>query len=181
MTQQQQTQQQGQQEQQQQQQGGERPALTFESWFGSQDDRVKSLIETHTKGLKSALDSERETRKGLEKQVRELASKAEKGSEAEKQLNELADKMSANDKRVAAYEGLSAAGCSNLKLAYLAAAESGLIDGQGNVNIEKMKTQFPELFKTTQTPPGKAGTGTETKAPGGATMNDFIRHAAGRK
>ena len=154
---------------------------TFDDWLKGQDDTVKGLIDSHISGLQSALKSERETRKDLEKQVRDLAGKAEKGSEAEKQLTELADKLSATDKRVTAYESLSAAGCSNLKLAWLAASESGLIDGQGNVSMEKLKSQFPELFKTaTSQPKGNAGSGAGQTGSGGNTMNDWIRRQAGR-
>ena len=161
-------------------QGSETPP-SFDSWLAGQDDTVKGLISGHTAGLKSALESERETRKGQEKQLRDLAAKAEKGSEAQAQLTALADKLAANDKRVTAYETLSAAGCSNLKLAWLAATEAGLVDGQGNISIEKLRTQYPELFKATGAPPkGNAGTGAGQTGASGKSMNDFIRAAAGR-
>jgi hypothetical protein len=162
-------------------QGSETPP-SFDSWLGSQDETVKGLISSHTAGLKSALESERGTRKEQEKQLRELAAKAEKGSEAETQLTALADKLAANDKRVTAYETLSAAGCSNLKLAWLAATEAGLVDGQGNISIEKLRTQFPELFRSTvgAPPKGNAGTGAGQTGASGKSMNDFIRAAAGR-
>lgn len=36
------------------------PATTFDAWLASQGDDVRNLLGEHTRGLKSALDSERE-------------------------------------------------------------------------------------------------------------------------
>ena len=38
--------------------------LTFDSWFESQPEEIKGLIDSSVAGLKSALDSERNERKG---------------------------------------------------------------------------------------------------------------------
>lgn len=154
---------------------------SFEAWLTAQDETVKGLITSHTTGLKSALDSERESRKGLERQLREAAKKADAGSEAQKQLTEMADRLTGTERRIAAYDALSAAGCANLKLAWLAAQDAGLVDGQGSVSVERLKAQFPELFKQgTPAPRGNAGSGAGQGGAPKQDMNAFIRQAAGR-
>ena len=157
---------------------GETP-LTFDTWFGSQDEPTKELIQGHITGLKSALDSEREARKNFETQLRDAAKKAEKGSEAQTALNEMAERVSSYEKQARFYEVASAAGIGNLRLAWIAAMEGKLIDGQGNVNVETMKAQFPELFKSPPPPRGNAGNGAGQQGTSQPSMNDFIRRSAG--
>lgn len=165
-------------------QGGEGQGgtpVTFEAWLGQQDETVKRLIATHTSGLKSALDSEREIRKGLERQLREAAAKAEKGSEAQAQLTKLADDLGTATKRADFYEVASAAGCSNLKLAWLAVQhDADLMDSKGAVRMEALKAAYPELFKSTGAPRGNAGSGAGQGGAPQKDMNAFIRQAAGR-
>lgn len=168
--------------QQQQGQSNSVP-LQYEAWLKEQPDEVKNLLDTNVKGLKSALESERGTRKDLEKQLRDLAKKAEAGSEAQKQLTELADKMSNADRRAAFYEAAHLAGASNLKLAFMVAEQDDLFDKQGRVNFETMKKDFPELFGMAKatTPPGNPGNGTQQPPKGANSINDAIRAAAGHK
>ena len=157
--------------------GGE---LTFDAWLEKQDEKVKGLLDGHTKGLKSALENERSTRKDLEKQVRDLASKAEKGSTAEKQLTEFADKIAESDRRADFFDAAHKAGVTNLKLAYTVAVSEDLFDKKGNVDFGKLKTAFPELFGTKKTPSGNAAEGTEGNTNVAADMNARIRRQAGR-
>lgn len=155
--------------------------LSFDTWMAAQDANVRGLLDGHTKGLKNALDSERESRKGLEKQLKDLAGKAEKGSELEKQLNDLLTQQQTAQTRAEFYEAAHAAGVSNLKLAFLVASQEGLIDQKGRVNFDEMKKSFPELFGASQKPaPANAGTGTNAPTAGAQNMNQFIRRAAGR-
>ena len=140
------------------------------------------MIEKYETGLKSALTDEREARGNLEKQLRDLAGKAEKGSEAEKKLIEMADQMAEGDRRATFYEEAHRAGVSNLKLAYLAAVQEDLFDKRGVVNFEQMKKDYPELFgQGTPKPKGNAGDGTGAPVPAHAGMNEFIRAAAGKQ
>lgn len=154
--------------------------LTFETWFEKQDDKVKGLLDGHTKSLKNALESERGTRKDLEKQVRDLASKAEKGSEAEKQLTGLADKIAEGDRKVEFFDAAHKAGVTNLKLAYTVAVTDDLFDKKGNMDFAKLKTAYPELFGVKKTPNGNAAEGTESNNNVVTDMNARIRRAAGR-
>jgi len=159
---------------------GTQTALTFEAWQAALPEDQKALIDGHTKGLKSALDSERGTRKDLEKQLRDLAKKAESGSEAQAQLTQLADNLQAADRKADFYEAAHAAGVRNLKLAYTVATSEELFDKHGRVNFDEMKKSYPELFGAAQVPPGNAGSGTQTNQNGKADMNSAIRKAAGR-
>lgn len=154
---------------------------TFEAWLESQDDTVKGLLDSHTKGLKTALDSERDARKNFEKQVRDLASKAEAGSEAQQQLTDLANQVETLTRQQAFYDEAHGQGVTNLKLAYIAARESDLIDSRGRINWEQMRESYPQLFGVARSQPsGNAGSGTQTPPASQRTMSDIIRQATGR-
>lgn len=155
--------------------------IDFDTWLAEQPDEIKMLLETHTKGLRSALSNERETRSKLERDLRATAKKAEQGSEMEAQLTRLADQVAESDRKADFYEAAHAAGVANLKLAYLVAAQDDMFDRHGRVNFETMKQSYPELFGGTVKPPrANAGDGRETQPPA-AGMNAFIRQAAGRQ
>lgn len=167
----------GQGEQQDQQ--GEK--LSYETWFEKQPPEIKALIEENKRGLQSALKAERETRKDLEKQVRELAEKAEKGSEVEKRLTETADKLAEMDKRLEFYDAAHKANVTNLKLAWRIVNEEQLFTRKGEPDLEALKESYPELFaKPASTPPGNSGAGTKEPPKPKVGMNEFIRAAAGR-
>ena len=163
-------------------QGGEggNSTLTFDAWHEALPDDQKALIESHTKGLKSALDSERGSRKDMEKQLRDLAKKAEAGSEAQNQLTKLADDLSSADRKADFFEAAHTAGVKNLKLAYTVAVSDEMFDKHGRVSFDEMKKTYPELFGSTTTTRGDAGSGTDKKPNAKAGMNDFIRTASGR-
>jgi hypothetical protein len=155
--------------------------FTYEAWLESQDDQIREMLEGHTKGLKTALDSERESRKGYEKQLRELAKKAEAGSDAQKQLTEMADQIKTAESRADFYDAAHREGVTNLKLAYLVATQEDLFDKAGRVNFAEMKKSFPELFASSNGARGDAGSGTGGGQTKGQSMDEMIRGAAGRK
>lgn len=169
--------------------GGETPAAsqegsatpTFESWLGSQDETVKGLIDGHVKGLKSALESERTQRSDLARQLRDVTARAEKGSELEKALTEVSAQLEVTERRAAFYEeaGRPEIGCTNPRLAYLAAVEGDLIDKRGHIDWAALKASAPELFRRSATSGSADGGAGASKAPA-ADMNLFIRRAAGR-
>lgn len=159
---------------------GNSTTLTFDDWQASLPDDQKVLIEDHTRGLKSALESERGTRKDLEKQLRDLAKEAEKGSKAETQLTQLADQLQTADRRANFYELAHMAGVKNLKLAYTVAVNDEMFDKHDRVNFDEMKKQYPELFVSTKPPRGDAGSGTESTTTQASDMNTLIRRRAGR-
>lgn len=159
---------------------GETPQ-TYEAWLATQPAAVKKLIDDNTAGLKSALTAERTGRKDAERQVRDLAAKAEKGSEAQAELEKVADQMAEADRKADFYEAAHAAGVTNIRLAYTVATQDGMFDKCGDANFEAMKQEYPELFGGTPKPPvANAGAGTRKPPTGGKSMNDYIRKASGR-
>lgn len=155
----------------------EQPTPTFEDWLKEHED-VKPLYEAHTKGLKSALNTERTAREELEKQLRKLAKQADAGSDAQKELTETADKLAAIERQNKFYDVAHAAGVKNLKLAWMAAQE--FVDEDGEVKLDAMKKAYPELFTSQQKVNVNAGDGLQNQqAP--LDMNSLIRRAAGRQ
>lgn len=147
--------------------------LDFDTWLSSQDDKIKGLLDGHTKGLKSSLEGERAKRKELAKEIKEMTGKLEAGSEAAKQLTVLSGKLETEQKRADFYEKATAAGCRNLRLAWLAAQADDL-------TIEQVKTANPELFGVVVKPPTNAGNGAGSGGGGEKLdMNSLIRKKAG--
>jgi hypothetical protein len=174
----------GQTQEQGQQPQGETP-VSFEDWLGKQDETTRKLYEEHTKGLKSALQGERDARKAetakLSRELREASKRLEEGSEARKALEGVTGQLEAAEARAAFYEEAirPEIGCNNPRLAFIAAQDGGLIDGKGRISWDVLKAQFPELFRP-KVPPASAGAGTQAQPPRSGGMNEFIRKAAGR-
>lgn len=164
--------------QQQGQQTGQQPAATYDTWLASQSADVKSLVDGHIGGLKTALQSERERNKTLEKDLRDAASKAEKGSESEKRLTELANEAQEAGRKTAFYENAVAAGVTNLKLAYMAAKNDDLFRRDGSADFDAIKKGYPELFGA-RVSSNNGGSGTGGTAPTSTSMDDIIRGRAG--
>lgn len=166
---------------------GETPK-SFDEWLSAQDHATQERIEQHTAGLRGSLQSERDARKKLEKELKSLAKGAEQGSELQKKLEEMGTGLKDQNARADFYEEAHKKGVSNLKLAYHTAKLEGLMDERGRVDFDDLKKQFPELFATASKappPPGNAGHGTREGPPkqvlsGNAAVNAAIRHAAGR-
>ncbi len=154
--------------------------LDIEAWLKAQPAEIAAALEDRTKGLKTALDTERETRKAQEKQLRDLAKRAESGSEAQKQLIDLADQIAVRDRQMEFYAEAHKLGVADLKLAWLAAQSDDLIDSKGRTNFDQLKTLHPQLFGVTTQPRGNAGVGTGGPATGKVDMNRLIRIKAGR-
>jgi len=156
---------------------------SYDAWLETQPAVIRSLLDDHVKGLKGALETERGNRKDLEKKVRDLATKAEKGSELEKHAITLADSLKDADARADFYEEAHLAGVTNLKLAYVVTQQDKLFDRYGKPDLMKLREGYPELFKAEKpkvTPAGNAGSGTGGEPPKRAGMNEWIRKSAGR-
>lgn len=160
---------------------GGKDAENWDGFLEGQPENVQKLYKEHTDGLRSALQSERDQRKGLAKEVAETAKKLKEGSEERKALEDQAAKLEEAEQRAGFFEEAAKPeiGCSNPRLAFLGAQEIGAFDQRGNANWEVIKKQFPELFKKT-TPKSNAGDGTDKPPSGESGMNAFIRKAAGR-
>lgn len=180
--------QQQQAEQGQEQQGGETPTaetkqpVSFEDWYKTLQPEQQEAVDTHIDGLKSALKSERDERKTVERQLRDLARKAEEGSELRTQLDRLATEQATANAKATFYEQAHGANVKNLRLAWLAAADAGLIDARsGECDFGKLKDVAPELFATRLAPTANAGNGAGQTGVREPSMNDFLRQAAGRR
>ncbi len=161
---------------------GETPpeVLTFETWYGKLDAQQRGLFDEHVSGLKTALATERQNRADLSKQIKDLAAKAEKGSELEKQLTDASQRLEVAERRAAFAEEASRpdVACSNVKAAYALAVAEQLFDRHGRPDWNALKITAPELFRkpTVGSADGGAGTNQGPKLD----MNTLIRRAAGR-
>lgn len=156
---------------------------SFDEWLDAQDEPTQKLIDTHVAGLKSSLASERERARKLEKDLKSAAKGLEEANPLKAQLEEavrnLGEARAQADFNAEAHNK----GVSNLKLAFSAAKQEGLIDDKGRVDFDELKKQFPELFAAPRAaPPGKGGAGKDAPPPklsGNAAMNAAIRSMAG--
>lgn len=158
----------------------QQPAPTFDAWYAGLDETTKGLFDGHVNGLKTSLATERQERSNLAKQVKELAAKAEKGSELEKQLTDMQNALQAAERRAAFNEDAMRpeVGCSNPKAAYALALADNLFDSRGRPDWNALKQTAPELFR--KPGPGNSDGGAGNGNTPHLTMNDIIRRAAGR-
>ena len=163
---------------------GTTPPATFDELYETQDEHTRGLIDGHVKGLKSALDGERASKKELERALREAAAKAEKGSEAQQALTAAADQARASKVRSEFYLQAHQAGVADLALAYLAATEDKLVREDGTADFAELKKRHPALFggvaaAAAAAGAANAGAGSRTPSRGQTTdMNELLRRAA---
>ena len=160
---------------------GETPLANWDEVLAGLPEPHRALYEQQTAGLTSALNSEREQRKELAKQLRDATQGLEKNSEARQELERISATLDVAQQRADFYEEASRPeiGCANLKLAYMAAQSDDLISDKGRVDWGALKEHYPELFKVARMPPGNAGNGTQSPPPRSKSMDDLIRRAAG--
>jgi len=170
------------------QDSAEQQAETWETWLGKLPDdqraTVSTLYEAHTQGLRKALQSERESRSDLERQLRAAAKAAGKDSEAEKQLTTMADDLEKANRRADFFAEASKPeiGLLNPKAAWaLANADpERFFDRKGNLRLDALKAEYPEQFGRSGVPRANAGNGAGQGGSDKADMNAFIRSRAGR-
>ena len=161
---------------------GDPDPLTYETLYSGLDATSRDLIDGNIEGLQGALKTEREARTQAETDLRDVADKLEKGSEAQKEVLRLADDVAANTKRADFYEDANTAGVSNIKLAFHIATTEDMFDKRGNIDFEALKKDYPELFVNKgRKPQGDAGEGRETEIQKGGSMNEFIRQQSRRQ
>ena len=78
--------------------------LTFDTWLPDQDDAVRTMVEGHVSGLRTALQRERDERKALSTQLKEALKAAEDGSELQAQLQAMVSQNEQLSQQTAAYE-----------------------------------------------------------------------------
>lgn len=169
-----------QQSNQGQQQNSETP-FAYDSWLAQQSEDVRTGIEAHITGLRNTVQATRQERDSLAQQLRDAAKSAT--GEVKAQLDKLTGDLEAANTRADFFEEAAKpdVGCTNPRLAFIAADQAGLIDKKGRVNWAEMRKQYPELFRQAGQQKGSADGGAGgDKTPTGNSMNDFIRKAAGR-
>jgi hypothetical protein len=161
-------------------------SATWESWIAAQPEPARALYETHTQGLRSALESERTQRKTFETQLRDQAKKLEAGSEAQTRLTEMADELERANRRADFYESAAKpdVGVTDVVGAWaiINAMPEDYLDRKGSVNFALLKQRHPGLFgRPPAVPRGNAGSGAGQGDGGGKNdMNAYIRRQAGR-
>ncbi len=154
---------------------------SFEDYLKAQPEAIQTLYQSHfdqsTSGLKSALDKERDKAKTASAQLRDMAKTADEATAAK--LNQLAEQKDAELKALQSQLDFTTAavslGCKAPDKAWAVAQATGL-------SAEQIKADpdFASLFTAVATPAApkaNAGSGTQT-APGGTSMDDFIRGVA---
>lgn len=163
---------------------GETPKpLTWDEWHGQLNDDqrglIKSKFDADAAGLKSALEKERDEAKTLAKQLKELQSKAEKGSDMEKALQDLQAQLTAANQEKSFILEAPAKGVTNVKAAYKLAAADGLIDAKGAVDWDALKGSYPELFAAAKPPaPPDTNAGNTGKQTAQQQLDDATKLAA---
>jgi hypothetical protein len=107
------------------------------------------VVDTHTAGLRTALSTERQQRSDLARQVRDLSSKAQKGSELEQQLTQLQSSLELAERKAAFAEDAlrPEIGCVSLKAAWALAVQDDLFDRRGRPDWMALKVAAPELYQ----------------------------------
>ncbi len=105
-------------------------------------------------------------------------------SENERRAIAAEARVAATEIRADFAEKALAAGVTDIRLAYLAAQADGLLGsydpekGVGRHNFEELRKRYPHLFRASPVGSANGGAGGGTGAA--ASMNEFIRRAAGR-
>lgn len=137
-----------------------------DAWLAALAPDLQAQIQAHTGKLASALKTERDARRALEQQAKELAGQAAAGSDAQKQLQTLQAQLAATERR-ATFAEQAAGRVSDPALAWMAAERAGLVDAaSGQVDLAKLQILHPALFTPAQTPAGPAVPPTNGQADG---------------
>lgn len=167
-----------------------------DEWYDGLDDATRAAVDAYSGGqvtkLQGALEAERKARRDFEKQVKELSKNAGVQGEAKQQLEALNTQLSEANTKAAFYE--AAGDIADLPpkryaAAYKMAKLDGLIDGDGTVDWDKLRTEYDYLFVPQQPKeevkrrPGNAGNGVGTQPSvshnANQQMNNLIRGKAG--
>ena len=140
---------------------------------------AQQLFASHVEGLKNSLVQSRQERDAQAERVRVMI-KALDGKEPEsvrKELEQMQAELAATATKAAFYEeaGKPGVGCEDPRLAYLVAMDGQLFTRTGSPDWEKIKAAAPLLFRKAPVQSANAGAGSNSQAPGKATMNDWIR------
>ena len=173
------------------QQSGETPATTqpatpapaFDEWLKGQPADVQKLLDGHfaerTTGLKSALDSERNSRAELDKQLKKALSELKEGSEARDQLEQARNALALANLRADFVNAAYAAGAAKADRLFRLAHTEGKLE-KAEINdefIATLKAEYPEYFPA-PAPKEKPATEADKRGPATEPSQDWQRVAA---
>ena len=161
---------------------GQQQPVSYDEWIKTQSPEIKTMLEQRSSSLLNTVQATRRERDDLSRQLKEAAKGLEAGSEARKAMESMSAQLEAAEQRAVFYEeaGRPEIGCTNPRLAYIAAQQDQLIDARGRINWDGLRSAYPELFRRAA-PTTNAGAGTQNTQPATGGMNAFIRRAAGRQ
>jgi hypothetical protein len=163
--------------------GSVTPPADFDSWLATQTDETKTLVatlhEAKVKGLKSALSSERDAHKTLEKQLDAAIAKATGAEKAA--LEAMQVDVQAANMRAEFFADCQAAGIIDPRTAWAAVKEYDLHDRKGAPDIDALKDKCPYLFQSAspQAPRVSAGAGAGDRAVVKGDFNRNLRQTLG--
>jgi hypothetical protein len=154
-----------------------------EEWYDSLDEPTRGVVDAYNVKLQNALKEERQQRKELQKQLKELAARPVDDTQWKSKIEEISGQLTEANLKASFYE--SAAEQANLPakryaVAYKIAKIDGLISDDGEVDWKALQEQHDYLFsaptqETQQRKPGNAGSGIGGKPQPKRGMNDLIR------
>jgi hypothetical protein len=134
---------------------------------------LEAHIETTAKGLKTALDSEREARKDLEKQLKTLQGKAEKGGELEQAIEKMRGELVITNKRNA-FLASAPKDLEYIKEALAVAEVNGLIADDGKVDWESFKKSYAGFFAKPVAAPAPQTNASAAGRDGGLSAAEIV-------
>lgn len=160
-------------------QGETSVASTWDEYLESLPENLRTMYDAHTQGLRTALVSERDQRKEMDKQLRDAIAGADEGSKLKTAMEGLQKQLEQAELRAEFAEESIKQNITNPSLAWLAVQQHDMFDRKGNVDWAALKERFPELFKVSL-PNANAGSGTNTANVPQGDMNKLIRDMANR-
>ena len=158
---------------------------TFDEWYQSLPDNVKTLAngaKDHFERMTATVRDTRQDRDALSENLKTITKLiGTKPEEAAQAIQKLQGDLESLNKKTEFYDAASAVECRNPKAAFAIATTNNLFKRDGKPDWESIKTEAPELFgKAFVKPPRKsAGSGTDSEPAKTGSMNDLIRKGAG--
>jgi len=154
---------------------------TFEGWYEKLDEKSRSLLDGHIQGLNNSVKATRAERDSYAKQIKELTSKAQEGSELKQTLEQMSKQLEEANRRSDFLEKAGEVGCLNLKAAYALAVSENLFRRDGSPDWDAIIAEAPQLFEQKGAVRTKAGANATSSAAQktGASMDDLIRNRFG--
>ena len=158
-------------------------APTFDDWFTTQPDDVKTLINARMTTLHNTVKAVRDERDDFHSQLQNAVKKLKDDTVEKQEFERLMVQYEETKRKQTFLEEAISNQCTNPKAAYAVASADDLFDKKGNPDWAKIKQAAPEFFTQKRRPLPRrntAGEGNDTEQPSHEGMNSWIRREAGR-